>query len=80
MEPFLFCNDEENPVYNTLKEYINTVDDLAEEFYAILVPLQKLINEKIKNISSQNWSDDMVHPFLWAHAWIAQQWLKVTQQ
>ena len=79
MEPFLFCNDDENPVYNTLKEYIGTVDDLAKEFDAVLVPLQKLINEKIKNISSQNWSDDTVHPYLWAHAWIAQQWLNVIQ-
>jgi lysophospholipase L1-like esterase len=80
MEPFLICDNKKNPIYNTLKDYIDTVGDLANEFDAVLVPLQKMINKKIKNISPQIWSDDMVHPFLWAHAWIAQQWLKVTKQ
>ena len=79
MEPFLLCDNKENPVYNTLKDYIDTVDDLAKQFDAILVPLQKTIDKKIKTISPNLWSDDMVHPFLWAHAWIAQRWLEATE-
>ncbi len=80
MEPFLLCDNKENPVYNTLKDYIDTVDDLAKQFDAILVPLQKTIDKKIKTISPQLWSNDMVHPFLWAHAWIAKRWLEATEQ
>lgn len=80
MEPFMFCDDIENPVYNTLKEYINTVNDLAKEYDAILIPVQKMINAKIKIISPKMWSDDMIHPFLWAHAWIAQRWLEATEK
>jgi acyl-CoA thioesterase-1 len=78
MEPFMFCNDTENAVYVTLQEYIRTVNNFAKEFEAVLVPLQKLIDKKIKQVSPEKWSDDMVHPFMWAHAWIAQRWLECT--
>jgi len=78
IEPFMFCDDAENPEYNSLKEFINTVDNLAEQFDAVLMPLQELINKKIKQVPPYKWSDDMVHPYLWAHAWIAQCWLEAT--
>ena len=65
-------------MYNSLKEFIDTVDNLAKQFDAVLVPMQELINKKIKQVPSYNWSDDMVHPYLWAHAWIAQCWLEAT--
>jgi acyl-CoA thioesterase-1 len=77
-EPFLFCDDTENAVYVTLQEYIRTVNNLANEFDAVLVPLQKLIDKKIKQVPPEKWSDDMVHPYLWAHSWIAQCWLEAT--
>lgn len=79
MEPFLLCDNKENPVYNTLKDYIDTINGLANQFDAILVPLQKTIDKKIKKIPPHFWSDDMIHPFLWAHAWIAQRWLEATE-
>mgnify|MGYP001127662806 CR=1 FL=1 len=72
MEPFMFCDDQENPMYNSLKEFIDTVDNLAKQFDAVLVPMQELINKKIKQVPPYKWSDDMFHPYLWAHAWIAQ--------
>lgn len=78
MEPFMFCDDTENPAYNTLKEYIHTVNNIVNHFDAVLVPLQKLIDKKIKQVPPKKWSDDMVHPYLWAHAWIAQRWLEAT--
>ena len=78
MEPFMFCDDQENPMYNSLKEFIDTVDNLAKQFDAVLVPMQELINKKIKQVPPYKWSDDMVHPYLWAHAWIAQCWLEAT--
>jgi lysophospholipase L1-like esterase len=77
-EPFMFCDDFDNPMLTQLRRYIETVRRLAVEFNAVLVPLQKSIDERIKEVPPQNWSDDMVHPHLWAHAWIAQQWLIAT--
>ena len=78
MEPFMFCNDTENPMFKALQDYIAVVNDLANQFNAVLVPLQKSLNEKIKNVPPQKWSDDMVHPYVWAHCWITQRWLDAT--
>ena len=78
MEPFMFCDDKANPTYKALQQYIQAVRALAEEFDAVLVPLQELIDEKITKVSPEKFSDDMVHPYAWAHAWIAQQWFEAT--
>jgi lysophospholipase L1-like esterase len=77
-EPFMFCDDFSNPVFSELRRYVETVHRIAADFDAVLVPLQERINEQIKNVPPQTWSQDMVHPELWAHAWIAQQWLLST--
>ncbi len=77
-DPFMFCDDFSNPIFKQLRLYIEIVRMLAANFDAVLVPLQSLIDEQIKKVPAQNWSLDMVHPFLWAHAWLAQQWLKAT--
>jgi PhoPQ-activated pathogenicity-related protein len=77
-EPFMFCGDFTNPMFAELRRYIETVRTIAEDFNAVLVPLQAAIDEEIKKIPPQKWSLDMVHPELWAHAWLAQQWLTAT--
>ena len=77
-EPFMFCDDLNNPMFEQLQRYIETVRCIAAGFDCVLVPLQSAIDERIKEIPPQNWSPDMVHPDVWAHAWIAQQWLKST--
>ena len=79
MEPFMFCDDKTNPAYKSLQQYIHAVRALAEEFDAVLVPLQELIDKKIKQVSPGKFSDDMVHPYVWAHAWIAERWLEATK-
>jgi lysophospholipase L1-like esterase len=79
IEPFMFCDDKTNPAYKTLQQYIHAVRALAEEFDAVLVPLQELIDIKITKVSPEKFSDDMVHPYVWAHAWIAQQWFEATK-
>jgi lysophospholipase L1-like esterase len=79
VEPFMFCDDKANPAYRALQQYIHAVRALAEEFGAVLVPLQELINKKIRKVPPEKFSDDMVHPYVWAHAWIAQQWLEATK-
>jgi lysophospholipase L1-like esterase len=79
IEPFMFCDDKTNPAYETLQQYIHAVRALAEKFDAVLVPLQELIDIKIKKVPPEKFSDDMVHPYVWAHAWIAQQWFEATK-
>ena len=79
MQPFMFCDDIDNPMFEALQDFIAVVDNLAKQFDAVLVPLQDSINKKIKKVSPDKWSDDMVHPFVWAHAWIAQRWIDATK-
>ncbi len=74
-EPFMFCDDYNSKMFAHLRRYVEAVRTIADDFNACLVPLQKAIDERIKEVSPQNWSLDMVHPEVWAHAWIAQQWL-----
>ena len=77
-EPFMFCDDFNNPMFAHLRTFIEVVRRIADDFNACLVPLQKAIDERIKEVPPQNWSLDMVHPEVWAHAWLAQQWLIAT--
>jgi len=79
IEPFMFCDDKTNPAYKSLLQYIHAVRALAAEFDAVPVPLQELIDKKIKQVTPGKFSDDMVHPYVWAHAWIAQQWFEATK-
>jgi acyl-CoA thioesterase I len=78
MEPFMFCNDKSDPMFQGLPPYIEIVRRLAKEFDAILVPLQTHIDKEITSVPPQKWSKDMVHPSTWAHAWIAERWLEAT--
>ena len=78
MEPFLFCRDRENEVFRTLVPYLEAVRALAAKHEAVLVPLQREIDRCVREIPPEKWSQDTVHPYLWAHAWIAQRWLDAT--
>ena len=74
-EPFMFCDDYNDPMFAHLRTFVEAVRRIADDFNACLVPLQKAIDERIKEVPPKNWSADFVHPEIWAHAWIAQQWL-----
>jgi len=78
MEPFMFCNNPQEPMFKGLRTYIRTVQELAQEFDGVLVPLQSTIDEQIKQVPPDKWASDMVHPYVWAHAWISQRWLEAT--
>ena len=52
------------------------LEKLAQEFDAVLVRLQSSIDTEILEVEDRRWSSDMVHPYEWAHAWIARQWLR----
>jgi len=77
-EPFMFCRDQHNAVFEALMPYIEAVRRLAVKYDAVLVPLQREIDRKLAEIPPEKWSVDMVHPYLWAHAWIALRWLDAT--
>jgi len=77
-EPFMFCDDSNNPIFSQLRHYIQIVRKIAADFDAILVPFQAAIDELIDKVPPQKWSDDMVHPHIWAHAWLARKWLTAT--
>jgi len=79
MEPFLFCTDTNNTMFEGLPAYIDIVHKLAEEFDAIIVPLQSSFDAIADDVPSEKWADDMVHPFIWAHEWICQRWLETTE-
>jgi lysophospholipase L1-like esterase len=78
MEPFVFCRDRQDPVFQALQPYLEAVRRLAGKHNATLVPLQQKIDQWIQRVAPQQWSDDTVHPHIWAHAWIAQRWLEAT--
>ncbi len=78
-EPFMFCDNPADPMRKGLNAYIEAIHRIAEQFNATVVQIQKQIDEKIKQITSYKWSDDMVHPFVWAHFWISQQWIQAAK-
>ena len=75
MEPFMFCDNADNPMLDELPIYIEIVHKLADEFEALLVPVHTNYTNLAAKRSAEQWADDTVHPYEWAHAWIAQQWL-----
>ncbi|MBN2020843.1 MAG: SGNH/GDSL hydrolase family protein [Sedimentisphaerales bacterium] len=77
-EPFMFCDNSNDPVFAQLRRFIEVVHKIAADFNALLVPFQKLLDEQIKTVPPPKWSLDMVHPEVWARAWLAQQWLTAT--
>jgi len=78
MEPFMFCVDPGNKMFRDLQAYVHIVRGLAEEFDAVLVPLQAQVDEQVRQVPPEKWAADSVHPCVWAHAWIAQRWLEAT--
>jgi hypothetical protein len=77
-EPFMFCDDFTNPIFAELRRYVEVVRKIVADYDAVLVPFQTAIDEQIKSVPPQKWSLDSVHPELWAHSWLARQWLTAT--
>ncbi len=78
MEPFMFCRDQDDRVFRALMPYVEVVRRLAAKHGAVMVFLQRAIDRQIADVPPEKWSQDSVHPYLWAHAWIAQRWLEAT--
>jgi lysophospholipase L1-like esterase len=74
MEPFMFCNDENNDMFKELKHYQKICAKLASEYNITLISLQTEIDSLSGRVSSEKWSADMVHPNTWVHCWLSQRW------
>ena len=75
IEPVMFTNNTDNPMFAGLKDYRNIVCLLTDEFGTAMLELQSLINDTLLRFPPEKFSDDFIHPSLWAHQWIAKQWL-----
>jgi acyl-CoA thioesterase-1 len=76
MEPFLFCDEKDDPMLGELAAYIDVVHTLAKQFEAVLVPVHTAYMALQEKRPAVEWAFDAVHPSEWAHAWIAKQWLE----
>lgn len=74
----MFCRDAQNAMLEGLRGYIEIVHELAEEFDAVVVGLQSNVDEEILRVPAKIRFCDSVHPYLRAHAWIAQRRLEAT--
>jgi lysophospholipase L1-like esterase len=77
-EPFVFSDNPQDVLLSTARAYIAIARRLAVKYSAVLVPLQREIDKQIGEVPPERWSQDKVHPYPWAHAWIAQRWLEAT--
>ncbi|MHC4257471.1 MAG: SGNH/GDSL hydrolase family protein [Planctomycetota bacterium] len=80
MEPYMFCDDPDNPMLRDLDAYIQIVHQMANKFDAILVPVHANYMALTHKRPADQWADDTVHPSAWAHAWIAKQWLDTVME
>ena len=77
MEPFVLPVPADRKAWREdLNPKIEAVHKLAEEFGAILVPLDKLLNEACSCQPAAYWAEDGVHPSQPGHALIARYWLE----
>jgi len=66
-------------MFKGLRTYIKIIHKVSpKSFDAVIVPLQSRIDEQMKQVTPDKWSADMVHPYVWAHAWVTQRWLEAT--
>ncbi|MGA9365635.1 MAG: SGNH/GDSL hydrolase family protein [Bacteroidota bacterium] len=76
-EPFLLpVTVDQKKWREDLDPKIEVVHELAREYDAILVPLDRLLQEACTKREAAYWAADGVHPSLPGHALIAQAWLK----
>jgi lysophospholipase L1-like esterase len=62
-----------------LSEYQETVHQLAEEFGAVFVPLQKPFEKACDRADAAYWLWDGVHPTSAGHELIAREWMTIVQ-
>lgn len=83
MEPFILKTgatvDKWDAWQEKIGQYQHLVRELADEFGAVFVPLQDVLNQATEKAEASYWLWDGVHPTAAGHELIARQWLSVVQ-
>ncbi|PAF29382.1 SGNH/GDSL hydrolase family protein [Paenibacillus sp. 7516] len=83
MEPFILKTgatvDKWDAWQEKIGQYQHLVRELADEFDAVFVPLQDVLNQATEKAEASYWLWDGVHPTAAGHELIARQWLSVVQ-
>jgi lysophospholipase L1-like esterase len=74
-EPFLLLENN-NAYRDDLNPKIEIVHKLSEEFFTLLVPLDKIFRESCSDHSAEYWAPDGVHPTPAGHTLIAESWIE----
>jgi acyl-CoA thioesterase-1 len=79
-EPFVVPVAEDRKRWREdLDPKIEVIHKLANEYEAIVVPLDKIFSEALNHQEAAYWAYDGVHPTPAGHALIAQSWLKAVE-
>ncbi|MBN9391262.1 MAG: SGNH/GDSL hydrolase family protein [Chloroflexi bacterium] len=79
-EPFVLPYPADRKTWREdLDPKIEVVHKLAEEYQAILLPLDKIFTEALKTQDAAYWTPDGVHPSPAGHALIARTWLRAVE-
>ena len=80
IEPFVLPFPEDRKAWREdLDPRIQVVRSLADEFDAILVPMDGIMNAAAEKRDPDFWAPDGVHPTPAGHALIAQSWLRAVK-
>ncbi|WP_337035048.1 SGNH/GDSL hydrolase family protein [Paenibacillus illinoisensis] len=83
MEPFILKTgatvDKWDAWQEKIGQYQRLVQELADKFGAVFVPLQDMLNQATEKAEASYWLWDGVHPTAAGHELIARQWLSVVQ-
>lgn len=80
MEPFILdvgnYGDKYPPFEALLKEKQVIVKKIAEDYGAVFIPCQSLLNEALKKAPASYWSWDTIHPTYNGHGLLAKAWIE----
>ncbi len=80
MEPFCFCFGAVAPEWlPEVEERRKVVKKLAEEFNAIFIPCQSILDKALEKAPQEFWLRDGVHPTLAGHQLLADAWIEATK-
>ena len=78
-EPFFIHPEKTHTVRLILKDYIDAVHQLADEFSAKLIPTQDVFDHLLTKKPMDYWTEDSVHPNLAGHGAMARLFLKIVE-
>ena len=78
-EPFFIHPQDDHPIRLILKDYIEAVHQLADEFSARLIRTQDVFDQLLTQKHLEYWTEDSIHPNLAGHGAMARHFLKTAE-